>query len=144
MQFKPRSESEINEAGLIPHKTICDFEIIKAQDTTSKNGAQMIAIKLKVFYNEGFKLVDDYLLESMPAKLRHFCEGSGLLKQYELGTLCAEDCRAICGKVKIKVEPAGDYPAKNSVQDYVVKEKAKVLAGTSAPIDKVEDSDVPF
>jgi hypothetical protein len=37
----------------------------------------------------------------------------------------------VCGKVSLKVEPAGQFPAKNVVKDYVVGKGDK--AATSGP-----------
>lgn len=150
MQFQPRSEKEINEANLIPDKTTCDFEVLDAKNEKSKKGNDMIHLKLKVFYGDGWRMVDDYLLEAMAAKLRHFCEGTALLAVYNAGNLTAEDCVGQCGKVKIRLKAAtDDFSAKNEVIDYVVKEKDQVLkkasnpeAATSTPTP--EDDDVPF
>lgn len=147
MQFAPKTDKEINEANLIPHKTVCDFEIIKAENTRSKkSGAEMITLQVKVFHGEGFRLVNDYLMEAMAAKLRHFCEAGNLMRYYEGGTLRAEHCVGICGKAKIKLVEAGDYPAKNDIADYVVPVKEKVLSGTpgSKTDQRPEDDDVPF
>lgn len=147
MNFTPKSEQEINEENLIPDKTVCDFEILEAKDTKSKkNGADMIELKVKVFHGEGFKIMSDWLLEAMAAKLRHFCEATNLMKEYQDGSLKATHCHGVCGKLKVKLEPAGEYKAKNSVRDYVVAERAKVLAATQESGTKTnqEDSEMPF
>lgn len=153
MKFQPKSEKELAEANLIPAKTICDFEVIEAKDTVSKtSNAEMIAIKLKVFYNDGFKLVNDYLLEAMASKLRHFCEASGLMKEYADGSLRAEHCLGACGKLKVAIEDKNDgYQPKNKVGDYVVPAGKKVLVSSQVvapanadPSDNGWDSDVPF
>lgn len=141
MKFTPKTEKEILYEGLIPDKTVCDFEVVAATDAISKaSGAEMIALKLKVFHNEGFKLVDDYLVAAMARKVRHFCEMAKLVDVYEGGTLTAEHCKGVCGKVTIAIEDKEDgYPPKNKVGDYYVPKKAAAPAAAAPSTD-----DVPF
>jgi len=141
MKFAPKSESELARAALLPAGEY-DFEVMLAEDTKSKtSGADMIKIKLGIY--EGDKItrhVFDYLLPSMEAKLRHFCDSVGLLKEYEAGTLTADACKGRAGKVKLVVDekdPA--YPPKNTVRDYVVR-KAKPIG----KVDEAQDDDIPF
>lgn len=157
MEFTPKSESEINEERLFPDG-VYDFEVQTAEDTVSKkSGKDMIKIALRVWGdNGGTNLITDYLMGGgMLYKLLHFCSATGLMAHYEAGTLCADDCVGRCGKVSLKVEPAGQYPAKNTVKDYVVDkgDKADTPRATVAtthnapkPITE-EDSDpdaIPF
>lgn len=150
MRIQPKTEAEISADGLFP-AGVYTFEVMKAEETTSKAGNDMIALTLKV-YNEddGFTLVNDYLLESIAYKLRHFCETIGLLPQYESGTLDANEMIKQAGKVKIAIEHKNpDYPAKNVVKDYVVgmmtaprakaPERAREPAMASDPF-----GDIPF
>lgn len=142
-----RAEKERAEAMLIPNKTECDFEVMEARDETSKAGNEMIHLKLHVFHGQGYKILDDYLLDAMEAKLRHFCEATGLLSRYEAGQLKALDCVSRCGKVIVRVKKADkDYPAKNEVRDYVVEDSARAEppAPDPAPAKEDEDSALPF
>lgn len=145
LSFQPKTEAQLAEANLIPDKSECDFEVLQAWDKVSKAGSPMIHVKLNVYREDGTgKFIDDYLLGAMEAKLRHFCDTTGLLPQYQAGSLCAADCVGRAGKVRVGIEKdeTGQYPPKNKIKDYVVR-KAKPL--TSAPPPKPEtDDDVPF
>lgn len=152
MNFQPKTAEEIKaveakraEQFLIPNKTECDFEVVEATDETSRAGNGMIHVKLHVFHGNGYKIIDDYLLGAMEAKLRHFCETTGMLTKYEAGTLAAADCKGRGGKVVIRVEKAkGDYPAKNVVRDYVQDKEAAQLSPNTAFTETAGDPDVPF
>jgi hypothetical protein len=136
MSFSPMSEDELNESGLAP-KGEYGFDVLTAKDKISKSsGSPMIEVKIGLYRNGTVaNHVYDYLLPSIPHKLRHFCDSVGLLKQYQSGTLCAADCEGRSGTAKIDIEPAGNYPAKNVVKDYVLR-AAKPLAGTTKANDE--------
>lgn len=130
MQFTPKTEAEIQEEGLLPAGTY-DFQVTEAEDTISKKGSEMIALKLKVFdSNGGHRIIRDWLLEAMAFKLRHFCEATGLLKQYESGNLDALSMDGATGKVEIIVKDDPTYGKQNSVKDYVVSVEPKTLNET--------------
>jgi hypothetical protein len=142
MKFKPVSEEELSRDDLIP-KGKYDFEVKFAEDAVSKSsGDDMIKLTLTVFDQHGSKrLVWDYLIETVPWKLRHFCEATGLEKKYESGELTAEDCIGKSGKLEIAIDnKSKDFPPKNVVRDYSV--------GSLAPKSKSEpdddDSEIPF
>ena len=145
MDFQPRTEKEVEEAALAPAGDY-DFEVLKAEDTTSSNGNSMISITIGLYRDGSIKnRVFDYLLSAMEAKLRHFCDTAGLLSKYEKGTLEAADCAGRAGRAKIVIDPAkGEYRAKNIVKDYICR-PAKPLsnqAGKKVGFDEGEDS--PF
>lgn len=147
MKFTAKTEKQLNDERLIPDKTVCDYEVVNALDTKSKkSGADMIELHLKVYHGEGFVLMRDWIMEAMAHKLLHFCEASNLMKPYAAGTLCAADCVGAAGKLRVKVDPEGDFPAKNSVKDYIgTKEAEKLAAKVATPADATpEDDDVPF
>jgi hypothetical protein len=140
MTFDPKTEKEVSEAACAPAGEY-DFDVLNAEDTLSKSGNPMIKITIGLYIDGSVKnRVFDYLLPAMEAKLRHFCDTVGLLKQYEAGTLEAADCVGRSGRVKIGIEPAGQYPAKNVVKDYVCR-PAKPLAQTDV---KQDEGDIPF
>jgi hypothetical protein len=152
MKITPKSQEEIDLEGLLA-KGVYDFEVLKAEDKLSKKGNEMIHVKLKVFSGDGYQFVDDYLMEAMSYKLRHFCEEAKLIDKYESGELVANDCIGRCGKVKLDIEPGGDFPAKNIVKDYGEKKKADVAAKgplmnarPKAPVDDDSDPEnrIPF
>jgi len=148
MKFQPKKESELSTFELMPEGKY-PFEIIEGTDTKSKAGNDMIALKLKVFKNDGsFAIVFDYLLEAMMYKVKHASDACGLSDKYENGKLEGADFVGKTGYVKIKIKPAqGDYAAANVVQDYVVE---KDNAGTGVVLPKkpekvtIEEDSIPF
>lgn len=140
MEFKPKTESEIAASGLAP-KGDYDFDVLNAEDAISQSsGNEMIKIKIGIYIGDSIKhYVYDYLIGSMEAKLRHFCDTVGLLSAYESGSLNAEMCKGRSGRVKIIIDDKDEnYPPKNSVKDYIVR-AAKPLAKQTE-----EKDDVPF
>lgn len=151
MRFQPKSDREIAENNLLP-KGEYDYEVIEAKEARSKSGNEMIALKVRVFHGESERTMNDYLLDSMPGKLKHFCVQNGLQRQYDGGTLCADDCSGRTGRAFVGIEKdrAGNYPDKNKIVDYVVPKDEK-QASQSAQQPNAEayaagitDDDVPF
>jgi hypothetical protein len=143
MNFEAKSAEDIAKLGLWA-KGEYDFEIVKAEDATSKStGAQMIKLELMVYDNDGrTRRITDYLLASLAAKLRHFCDTCGLLPQYQSGTLCAADCEGRTGRCKVVIQEdkSGQYPPKNSIADYSIRRTKEIQPPASAA--KVTD-DMP-
>jgi hypothetical protein len=118
MKFTPKNEEELAIDGLLPEGTY-DFEVIEAENKTSKSGNEMIVVKLKVYdLNGGFRFVTDYLLEAFLPKLLSFAVTTGTRKAYDAGEYTSYDVLNASGKVQIKIVPAGEYPAKNEVKIY--------------------------
>ena len=162
MRFTPRSADDINAELKENAKKFApwlsgtyDFEVMSGQDTTSKSGNDMIVIELAVFNTDGERrMIKDYLLEAMAAKLRHACEACGLVREYETGTLEGFDFAGKTGRVKLKVQPGdGTYGPKNVVADYVsepaqarAEERAEAKTAarrTPAPAGDIDD-EIPF
>lgn len=123
MRTTPKSEKEIAEEGLWK-PGICDFEVLEAEDTVSKNsGAEMIKLRVKIFNEDGeSQTVFDYLLDSMPGKLRHAAAAFGVLADYERGSFDAFSCIGKVGKCKVSIQKdkTGQFPDKNGIADYIV------------------------
>lgn len=171
MRFQPKTEAQLTqeekdrqEAVLLP-KGDYDFEIgtgeKDATDEISKKkpdgsgGNEMIHLKLRVYTGrgDGWKFVDDYLLESMGWKLRHAAEACGLTPLYESGAIMADDFKGKCGKVtldiqkgKLKDDGSGEkYPDRNSVKDYVVDKTVRPNTATQAFMNSQKlDDEIPF
>lgn len=146
MKFQSKSRNEIEAETLLP-KGVYDFQVVKAEEGTSKKGNPMIKVCLRVFApNGGTPFVWDYLLEAFLGKLLNFCEATGHMDDYNRGELNAELIDGACGKVEIDVEPAGQYKAKNVVVDYVVAggKKPNVPANAPSYREEMDDSDIPF
>lgn len=151
MRVAPKTAQEIAEAGLWP-AGIYDFEIIEAEDTTSKtSGNDMIKLKVKIFNESGqSQNLFDYLLDAVAYKLRHAAEAFGLLDEYEAGGFDAIDCIGKTGQCKVKIDKdkSGAYPDKNGIADYIVtpsvvgmvkaEKKARVAGGGDL------DDSIPF
>lgn len=130
MRFEPKTDEELaKEAaarGPLP-AGVYDFEVLEADNAVSKSGNDMIAMVLTVYDDDGrTRKVKDWLLPSIPHKLKRAAYTCGLGKSYEAGMLDAEDFRGRPGKVKLKVERdvTGKYADKNAVQDYVMPDAA--------------------
>jgi hypothetical protein len=124
MRVTPKSEQECKSSELLPPGEY-DAEIVSAEEKQSKSsGADMIALRLKVFGDNGAEAtVFDYLLDAVPYKVRHCAEACNLLTAYEDGQLFAEDIKGKVVRVKLKIEhdKTGNYPDKNAIQDYIVE-----------------------
>ena len=157
MRFEPKSEDQLKAETMLPDGDY-DFQVMEAQDAVSKQGNDMIKVKLRVFTSNGERHLYDYLMPSMGFKLRHFCESTGLLSRYDAGTLEAGHCLRREGIASIEQEAGKNgYPPKNRVADYVVKQKdikrapampapvaAPVAPATPASSNLPAEDDVPF
>lgn len=154
MKVTPKTDDELNPL-LFPGEY--DAEVIKAEEKISAKGNDMIAIVLRVFHDGSVPvLVNDYLLDSVPDKLKRFCESAGLINEYEAGELDADGCKGASVRVKLKIDKdkTGDFPDKNAVAGYVAKRKlplnpeAKGTGHTGAKVAAMnaaaEADDVPF
>jgi len=157
MKFTPKKEEELKKSNLL-EKGVYDFEILKAEDTISKAGNEMIKLLLKVFAKDGSSiLVNDYLLESVEFKIKHCCEAIGASEKYATGDMVADDFISGTGQMMIKIDKgklkddgSGDYyPDRNSVADYLptlTSEQKKTLERNHG-IKRVKDAlddEVPF
>lgn len=146
MRVDPKTEQEVEEAGLLPAGEY-DFEIVDAEDTTSKKGNDMLVVTLSIADTDGrdHKVID-YLVDAVAYKVRHFASAVGVLKEYEAGNIPAHLLRGRTGKCKLRLEPAkGEFRAKNSVNDYVKDGSGN---GAAPPpkqfVPKELDDDIPF
>ncbi len=161
MRIEPKTEKQIQEMNLWPVGEY-GFEILSTAtiggtqhntcETVSRNDKDMIQLVVKLFNDEGkFRILRDFLLESMAFKLRHAAEACGLLNNYERGELLADDFIGKTGiaSVFIKKDKNGKYSDQNAISDYVVQKDDKGLSGHEkskrdgfAP--SVPDDEIPF
>lgn len=122
MKVTPRTEEEIKIMKLLPDGDY-NFNIIESSDKVSKSGNEMVHIVLNIEHNNKFYLIHDYLLENdmMLFKIRHCCEGLGLIDKYNSGEISASDFIGKKGKVRLmsKSDKNGIYDTKNVVKDYL-------------------------
>jgi hypothetical protein len=158
MQFAPKTEKQLVEENLIPAGTY-PFEVAQAESKRSKGGNEMIELNVRIFLDDGrSRFIRDYLLEKLAFKLFHFCTYTGLAKEYEAGTLQAQDCNGRTGfaKIGIKKDKTGEYPDQNAILDYVRPEMkssgvterpqptAEQLANQVNKDDSKVEEDVPW
>lgn len=151
MKFTPKTESEIVREGLLPIGEY-PFEVIEAKDKVSKNGNQMIELKVEVFILEenASRFVFDYLMEKMAFKLRHFCAATGLIEAYEDGSLSADMCQGKTGTCKIGIKHSEEFPSRNEIRDYIFKavsaseQPKKAVSAVKPANNDLEDDDIPF
>lgn len=144
MQFTPKTEKEVAEAGLLPKGTY-DFEIVEAKDKVSKSNNEMIELKVAIYDENGSaRFIFDYLLESVAYKLRHAAYACGLGAHYENGVLSAHDFVGKSGQAEVIIQKdkTGQYSDKNSVRDYVVGANGTAHKNGNASADL--NDEVPF
>lgn len=124
MQFNPEEEQDIRKAMLLEPGEY-DFQVQEAEDKTSKQGNEMIALNLKVYGPDGgTQFIRDWIVYTDSAmnrlKLRRFCEAADMLEAYRSGHIDAIDCVGRSGRVKIAIRTDDQYGPQNCVRDYVV------------------------
>lgn len=130
MRVEPVSK-EIADAGggTEPFKAgEYDFIIYMAEEGKSRAGNDMLTLTLHVFNRDGEKKnLKDYIVATAGGawKARHMMESIGLAKRYDQGIIEPREIEGKPGRCKLLVEPAGEYPAKNSVVDYLVNKQAE-------------------
>lgn len=160
MKFTPKTDEQIQQDRLLPDG-VYDFEVMSAEDATSKTGKDMIALTLRVFLPSGSAIqLKDWLLadDTMAWKLKKFCETIGMLEQYESGQFYAEDLDGRAGKVRIGSKTDPEFGPQNRVVGYgEASRKAKAephpsaMGGQKKPPkpapqvnDVATDDDIPF
>jgi hypothetical protein len=162
MQFEPKSEAQLRAEMLISEGEY-DFEVLKADDKLSSGGNDMIALVMRVWDHEGVeRQVRDWLVNSDAAmcqlKIRNFCASTGLMEQYQDGSLDAMACTGVAGRVAIGSKTDPQYGPQNTVQGYVCEAAEAVQAeplpkgptakqtkrANEALAEAASDDDVPF
>lgn len=154
MKFETLAENELGNFDLLPDGTY-PFTTIASEEIASKSeknrGKMMFAIKLNVHGQQDRHVYDYFSSWLSPWKLRHFADTTGHMADYEKGEMdgTKNAFQGWVGYVKIGHKDAnGKFSAKNTVEDYIVREvMAKRSAGVTTPA-KVETADlgddVPF
>lgn len=159
MEFNPEDGASSGGFDLLP-EGMYDVKVIEAEERVSQKGNQMIALTLSARHPDGYDCrIWDYLVSTSAAvfKIRMFCHGADLMKQFESGRLKASECIGRTLTAKIGVESGRDgYSDRNTIIDY--QPSGAVPAGisttgesestpnqseTPAPID-VSTDEIPF
>ena len=156
MEIKPKSREEIAREKLLK-PGIYDFEVMRAEETTSKkSGNAMVKIKIRVFHDGGEAHIYDYITSTQVEKLCAFCDAVGLSKEYDAGDVKSDDMEGRSGRAKIGIEDEkpkedgeGNWPAKNKVKDYVPKAEGEGGRKVEKPDPtlaekEAEKEDLPF
>ena len=143
MKFVPKTEKELKGMNLLQDGDY-NFDVLTATDEISKKSNSMIKVKLGIYRDiEGtadFRIFD-YLLPQLESKLRHFCDSTGLLSEYESGQLTADMCTGRSGKCRITLKDDATYGLQNKVKDYVCR-PAKPLSTQTG--ENRQSEDIPF
>lgn len=148
MRITPKSPEQIAAEGLCPEGW-WEASVEHAEETTSKNGNDMMKLRLLVYTSSGERTMFDYLLDAMAHKLRAFCEAAELLTRYEAGSLTDRDCvgKVVMVEVEHKTQSKGEYAGRVQAQvcNYRSMDRAAKPARTSAKLgDPIKDDDIPF
>lgn len=144
-KFNPTIEEKNNDAKegyqVFPEGEY-DFVVKRATKKMSKSGNEMLEVILTCSNEENKTDVFDWLLEAMKHKLKHFCETTGFIKEYENGEIDEDFIVGAKGKVNLIVEDSEAYGTRNKVKDYVVNgTKIEIVSGSS---DDFISDDIPF
>jgi hypothetical protein len=152
VRFTPKTSQEIDESSLLD-PGLYDFEVIEAEDKTSKAGNDMVAIAIRIedSNGRGFKVLDWLVgTDGGAYKVRHFAETTGMLAEYEKGDMPAGYMIGKTGRCKITIKPgSGEYRAKNAVADYVpggaLEPVGRTAGVAAASFNRSEiDDEIPF
>lgn len=148
MRIEVKKDEELNESNLVPDG-VYDFTVTKAEEKRSFSGNEMIKLTLQIWDKSGREhYIFCHLLNAMPHLLKHFCEATNLMDNYNSGILTHYNCENASGKCKVIAEKGKPvpiekrydpssveyYPDKNIVKDFIKYEGKK-----QAP-----QNDIPF
>lgn len=144
MKFEPKTENEIAAAGLWP-KGSYDFEVVEATEKVSQKGNDMVELIVRLYDSEGkTRKIYDWLVSTDGGayKIRHFAEATGMLAQYEKGTLLASDMVGRAGRCEVVIskDKTNQFPDKNSISDYLKPKDGAPAKSAHAELD----DEIPF
>ena len=127
MDFEPKSEEDLQGDLCLPAGKY-DFTVAEAVEKVSSSGNAMIELSLRVFQSDGStRFVRDWLVASDASmsqmKVRHFCRSTGLLANYEEGTLTDDICVGVSGIVQTFQEHSDSFGTQARVRDYLLPEE---------------------
>ena len=144
------TEEEVQKAREFPllPDGVYDFAVMESKFKWSSSGNPMIELKLRIVHEgEEFNVFDNLIgTKNMAWKTKHFCDTTGLSKEYLAGTFTEHLCpqrRGTCSIANVAARPKNDgtsamWKAKNEVSDYLSADK---IAGATA---KAANSANPF
>lgn len=143
MKLDMPTEEEMRQMDAPFTPGFAKFVVKKAEEKISKKGSPMIELQLSVTDSMGInRAAFDYLvnLKSMIWKIKHFCEQTGLIKEFEKETLEDFMCEGKCGICIVEIEKSEQYNDKIKIKDYY-KPDTKM----EEPLDDgMVDDEIPF
>jgi len=166
MRYTPYSENEIKSMNIMD-AGVYSFQVAEVETTknghpmSDRNGNDMCKLKLTLWDSESReRVVYTYITgdSNFAYKLRHFAKTTGMLKEYEDGTLNMRDAVGLQGTAEIvikkgtpKQDGSGDvWPDRNDVKDFVGEGQAAGHFVSSAPpqghpaTQNIPQDDLPF
>ena len=128
MRFEPKTAAEINASKMKLKEGPANFEIIKAEDTFSKHGNEMIKLTLRVWDCEGkWAQIFDYLVSNVPWKMLQFLNSISRPEIYETGVIDVESLLGASGGcvIKIQRDNSGVYGDRLVIAAYQEKARAE-------------------
>lgn len=124
MLVKPRSEAEAQREEAARRKTwkvgLYSATCLSASERPSKQGNDMIETVWAVRNGDEVREFRDYFTDKAlsAVKLRHCCEATDCLAQYEAGEVHAEMFIDREATVQLGIEKRRGYPERNTILDY--------------------------
>jgi len=155
MNIEPKTEEEVSNnlwpVGEYQFKVLPEFkfnDVVLTQDTTSKNGNEMIVLVLQVYNENGQeRIVCDYLVNTDGGqfKIRHAAVACSLEEEYQSGTLLADSFIGKTGMLKLGIQKdkTGQYSDRNSVKDYIIGKVDHQAPSDGVP-SHIMDDDIGF
>lgn len=140
MDFAPRSLEDLAADRLWP-EGVYPFDVISAEQKTSKSGNPMIALEICIYNDAGKERhLKDWLLEKNLEKLAQFCRFTGMEDLYNEGKVEAHDFENREGFVHIRIEK----PKPKGHKDYDEKAREKNVVGwyCPKPADRADQKDM--
>lgn len=170
------SEEEAQKAREFPllPDGIYDFAVMEAKFKYSGSNNPMIELKLRIIHDgKEFHVFDNLIgIRTMAWKTKHFCDTTGLQKEYvakKFDQYLAVNRRGTCEIVSVPARPKNNgkfnadgtpemYKAKNEIKDYISEEvmakqgeanpfappPTKTPAEAPPEAEPFIDSDIPF
>lgn len=140
LPYRKWTDEEVQTRGLIAEGQY-HFRIIAAEQKLTATGSyEMLVLNLEVNANGKWRRMKDWIvfMDDMDWKLRHLARSTGLMAEYDLGTLDAKHLVGREGDLIIKHQLAKDkINIMNAVEDYVA-------VAVAANDDFQPDKDISF
>lgn len=155
MDFIPKTDKQIEDELLIPHKTKCLFEVREAKHHTSQEGKHSIKLSLNVFHEDTERKIDVYITPNFARLFKHAICHIISQEDYEAGHIEPEMFENKTGGVLIGVKDNtwnGVTIKKNTVLDFISAAEVSVAersaphgaADTEAKGEGATQEDLPF